>query len=614
MSCLHDGGLPLASWLSATLGQGEPNALHVALATALGVGDLVWSLNVDELIEAATDEPVQVAAYDDEVPAPGAVLLKPHGTVSRGQYIFRSDQVIRRLPPAWADRLVADCCDSDVVVIGYAGLDIDLRLVLDDALAAASAITWFAAECDRPSLLNRLPALGRQRDTFHGGTDPRALSAAFLDWADTQGLSSRISPTLRAAVTASDNRPPATLAGNLGLARGLLLERIGHRAEARRTFREQITASGPKKSLTAARHLATIDLYKRAPWTRPLLGIGDGPYAVLLPPPLRRRFDRVHVTLLSSHLGEHEAALKRVGRARNPGDSAIRLSVAKSGRFTGDLAAAIDNADAVREVESQTSHVDMLAHALFELTFAYTWAGDLDAADRTLRGFYGGVDALANVRWIAWATWQRACLAVYDNRPNDARADLVKAYDLFRSDGLAAGAAAALTVQLTSLRLLDDEAEREQVKHELSSLRNAMGWTSYTDTSIDLEEAEWARTHDDLSCAKTLYRGVIEASANRPVQQSLALLGYAEIQRAEGRDNAATADRVRQNLRGRRIRYVEAHLTVADYLADRISAQDGVDRIKQVAPALVTRSHGPARTPDDYCFGHHPEVHPLFMP
>jgi len=107
---------------------------------------------------------------------------------------------------------------------------------------------------------------------------------------------------------------------------------------------------------------------------------------------------------------------------------------------------------------------------------------------------------------------------------------------------------------------------------------------------------------------------VIKASSNRPVQLSLALLGYAETERAEGHDNAATADRVRENLRERRIRYVEANLAVADYLAGRINAQDGVDRIKEVAPALVTRTHGQARTPDDYYLGTHPDAHPPFMP
>jgi len=49
-------------------------------------------------------------------------------------------------------------------------------------------------------------------------------------------------------------------------------------------------------------------------------------------------------------------------------------------------------------------------------------------------------------------------------------------------------------------------------------------------------------------------------------------------------------------------------------LTSRISAQDGVDRIKEVAPALVTLTHGPARTPDDYCLGTHPDAHPPFMP
>lgn len=108
MQSIFDGGLPLETWLTQTLSAGEPNAVHHVLATALADGDTVWTVNVDELIEraaATANCPVIVTAFDEPEPTPRARLLKPHGTISRGRYIFRTDQVVRPLPGAWARRL-----------------------------------------------------------------------------------------------------------------------------------------------------------------------------------------------------------------------------------------------------------------------------------------------------------------------------------------------------------------------------------------------------------------------------------------------------------------------------------------------------------------------------
>lgn len=75
--------------------------------------------------------------------------------------------------------------------------------------------------------------------------------------------------------------------------------------------------------------------------------------------------------------------------------------------------------------------VDLLAHALFELSFAHTWAGDLRRAGVVIRELREGIDGLAGVRWIAWALWQRGCLAIYDNRPDDALEELSQAGSVF---------------------------------------------------------------------------------------------------------------------------------------------------------------------------------------
>ena len=49
---------------------------------------------LDECIEAVVPE-VAVSTYPDTEPAPAARILKPHGTVSRGTYLVRTDAVDR---------------------------------------------------------------------------------------------------------------------------------------------------------------------------------------------------------------------------------------------------------------------------------------------------------------------------------------------------------------------------------------------------------------------------------------------------------------------------------------------------------------------------------------
>ena len=104
MGCLAESGVDLEGWLTAGLIQGEPNFAHFVLAAALGAGAAVWTANVDTLIEQAAGglgAALSVAAYPQEDPGGASQLLKPHGSIDIGRYVFRSDQVIC---PLLADR------------------------------------------------------------------------------------------------------------------------------------------------------------------------------------------------------------------------------------------------------------------------------------------------------------------------------------------------------------------------------------------------------------------------------------------------------------------------------------------------------------------------------
>ena len=337
MRCLYEGGLDLESWLTRTLDQGEPNAVHAVLAAALEDGDTVWTVNVDELIERAAGGQVVVTAYDEEVPNPDARLLKPHGTISRGRYLFRSDQVLAPLPANWSRRLIEDCTRSHVILIGYAGRDVDLRIALDDALRDAANVTWFELRKNRRVLVESIPALARFEDPFVGSEVPAELSWDFLRWADGQHLTEAVTDEQRNTIAIAGDAQVANLQGDTRLARTLLLEKLGYRNAARRLLLPLLLPTDKKRSAKALHELRSLEFYGGSLWTKPVLALTSTRAARVLPTSQRRSFDRLHVTVLSSHEGRHDRALRRAEKAVDPDDPAILVARAKAERFAGNL-------------------------------------------------------------------------------------------------------------------------------------------------------------------------------------------------------------------------------------------------------------------------------------
>lgn len=615
MQSVSDGGLPLEAWLTETLSGGEPNAVHRILRKAIAGGDTVWTLNVDELIERAGKDPLVVSAFDDKAPESSARLLKPHGTVSRGHYIFRTDQVIRPLPSPWARRLQDDGDGHQVVVIGYAGADLDMRIALDDMLAVSADVTWFARESDRAQILGRFPSLRHGQCEFRGGADDGSLTPAFLSWADDHSLTSDLSPRLRdSAEQHAQLREPVHLPGDMRLAAALTLERVGDRKAARSGYLALMRTRPASRALQAARRVRTIDLYGGAAWTKPLLAVAASPAGPLLPRSMRGRLDRVHVTLLGSHQGDHKAAEQRARRVANPDDPAVILAPAKAARFTGRYSEAVSEAKRAEQAAAARDEIDILAHALYEQAFALTWSGQLGQARVVVNRLYSAVDGLAGIRWVAWAAWQMACLLVYANDHGTALQQLDRAETLFAADHLDAGIAAARTVRLTGLRMQGKDAEFLETERQLAAMRETTGWTTYTDCSVNIERAEFARAHDDSTTAREFYEEIIRESPDEPIHRCLALLGLAELARATRTDNTAMLRQVRDELVQRPMAYIDAHLSIAEHLAGEISFEAALTRIAAAAPELPTRTGAQASSPQDYCLGTHSQLHELYLP
>ena len=615
MQSIFDGGLPLAEWLSETLGQGRPNAVHHVLRRALDEGDTVWTMNVDELIERAWEDPPLVSAFDEAVPSPAARLLKPHGTLSRGRYIFRTDQVVRPLPTAWARRLRADAAGAHLVVVGYAGADLDMLTALDDVFARAQSIVWFACHRDRDQIVQRFPGL-RGTVRFLGGAEVDTLTPAFLDWADGEGLTAGVDPHLQElAKRPSALRDPALLPGDTRLAAALIQERAGEAKTARRAYLRLACTPPRQRALSALRRARTIDLYAGAAWTKPVFALAASPAAPVLPANWRVGLDRAHLTRLGNE-GDHKTVGRRIQRIADPKDPAVLLAVAKAARFRGHYAEATRLSSQAEQYAAERADVDLMAYSLYEQAFALTWSGQLNEARMVVNRLHSSVDGLAGVRWVAWAAWQRACLALYtEDDQDDPFEHLDQAEAIFQIDRTPTGPAAVRIVRLTALRRANADDEFEAILASIAPWRGQRGWTRYTDCSLDLEKAEFARTHTkNLTGSVVLYEKVIRHSPDEPIHRGVALLGLAEARRAAGKDNTVVLNEVRRLVGDHPIAYLAAHLCVAEYMAGQLDAETALSRIKAVAPQLPTRTRAKPRTPLDFCLGAHVDQHELFFP
>lgn len=618
MRAVAEGRLPLTEWLSRLLGAGEPNAVHHALAGAFRSGATIWTVNIDEHIEHVLgDDLGPVAAYPDSSPATTARILKPHGTLSVGEFVFRSDQVVRPLPSAWSERLATDLADAHVVLLGYRGADVDLRFPLAAALRKARTVTWYMTEEAEETTIQRFPVLEQFPHWRVGGEKPEELSGLFLDDAERDGLLAEVSPELRRQADEQTVPVVTPIRGNPVLARALIEERCGRRSDARRDYRQALRTLSRRQVTRAAEGMARIDLYTPTRLALFAYRWADSPYARLLPRSARLRLDRAHVTFLSSHEGRHDDAVRRAEKALDRADSAVLIARAKAERYRGDMVAAVKHASEVRRQAQSAGDdegsPDDLAHALFELAFVDTWTGRFARARAILTELAEGIDQLAGVRWIAWAKWQLGCLDVYANSPDDALKRLTEAQQLFKQDGMAAGEFAALSVRLTALRVCDDHTFTDQ-RAELDAFRNKPGWTEYTDASNHHEDGEWARAHADLPGARKHLETLYAASGNEPIHRVIACLSLAELARQENIDSTALRREAAEVSRRHGFAYAAAHTAIADFLAGDLSEDETMQSIAASGAELVTRTGAQAATPSDYCIGARPELHEIFFP
>jgi hypothetical protein len=581
MLALERGGADIVPWLRAVLGRGTPNAAHAVLARLAVAGARVWTVNFDTLIERAGPPWLTVCAWPDQ-PSGGEHLLKPHGTLP-GQLIVTSEQVLRGLDPAWERQVRADVAGRTVVFVGYSGRDLDFQPLWDDILQRAAGVLWFdlpdpGEQARKATMLRQVAAAGRlvfpQRPpaAWSGEANP---AWDFVMWCGERGLVDLGDDPGNDLVARMHDKVPdlayPRLQGSIPYARAATQQILGDIAAARRTYAGLLLA-GPQRR-RAAGDLVNLTLNHGGRLVGAALGAGR-----LVPPVGRVRKLRAVAhrkrTSILSNLGRHQAVLRETAKLTPDDVSTLLILRASALRMIGSLDEAAAVAEAAMRKAVRERHPNRAANAAFQRGLALIWAYRLDEAEQHLHDLQRPYAQLAATRWVAWADFVEAVLAIHRRRPEPAVRALDAGAARFRAEALLDGQISMETVRLTALRLVGDDDAFQQHRRTLESLLDPANRRGtyyarghrFTREAVTLEDAEFSRVHrGDLDAAEAGYRHV--AGSAYPVHAALGNLGLAtvQVQRGAFPSQAEVAASL-----GRRI---EARLVVAT--AERLLAPPG---------------------------------------
>lgn len=556
MLALSEAGVAIESWLSEVLGHGQPNAAHKAVAQLADHGARVWTVNFDDLIETAYASGLSRVAWPEE-PEPGAAVMKPHGTIG-GRLIVTARQVLAPLSDAWLQRLRADVTDRTVIFLGYSGRDLDFQPIWDQVLASAETVLWFdrwdggrpVDEERKRSLLHRADLRGALRFAAHAPL-PAGISRTaranpswdFVAWCMEHDLA-RIDSAMMSKLF--EEIPPIAyprLPGQPRWARPAVQGMLGDYAGARASYLH--LARRPEDRRKAITALTTSTINHGGNHVAALLA------AVTLLPPIgtaatwRETAFRKRLAIWS-RTGNHQAVLRATQSLPDDTVSTALILRAASLRITGSLDEAAATADTARRKALIEQHPVRVAHAAFQQCLALMWAERLGEASRCLTEDLEQYAAIAANRWIAWADFIAAGLAVrqaaaHSGDNTDALARFSQAETRFRAEALLDGITSVMTARLAAYRLGRQDSDFRQEHAILSdlALRGERGQRYYTKRntftaeSIIIERAEFDRVHrNQLDRAWRRYE--YAAASRYPLHAALGHLGLALIQAQRG--------------------------------------------------------------------------------
>lgn len=360
--------------------------------------------------------------------------------------------------------------------------------------------------------------------------------------------------------------PP--LIGDKLAAKAVVQGVLGDLRGTRATYREIAKQRGYRRK--AARGLGRSYLMHGGNGMAALLGA-----AVLLPPygrvgAVREQALRMRLTAWS-RTGRHKAVLRATKRLPGNPLSVYLILRSEALRITGSLDEAATTAAVARGRAREERHEVRLAHAAFQEALALLWAHRLDDVRDRLKNYLLEYAPLAGNRWMAWANFVDAGVAVHAANAGDALNghgdEALKKYEIarmrFAAEGLLDGVVSVETGQLAVYRLTGDavvyeaaltrlrelhrggksqgEEDRDEEKSRIYYTRR----NDFTDEAILNDEAEFHRcVRHDLDKAWRMYQRT--AASKYPLQRALGHLGLALIQAERGKSSSHAVAALRE--------------------------------------------------------------------
>lgn len=552
---LSQARINVDQWLGDVLGSGSPNAVHQQIGRLAQAGACVWTVNFDHLIESSVNPTLPVDAWPT-APTAEARIRKPHGTLG-ARLIATSGQVLAGLDPIWLARLQDDLRGrSTVVFIGYSGRDLDFHPHWDDVLKDIDEIIWFdLSDPETVAFKTELLPDATQRGALHlpnpsplpdWAPQDAAVSPSwdFLSWCREEGLGQPEDSLTRQLFKHLSAPPSTPLEGDLTWARPAVLGLLGdYRHERREYLKQLLRPHGDRR-----RALSSLASFAANHGGKPT-GAALNVLANTLPANDRwsgrkELARRKHLTVLN-RVGAHQKTLGVMTTLDIQPVSTYGILRAQALRMTASLDEAAEVADAAYKRALIEKHAVRIAHAAYQKCQALVWAERTEEAEHSLREELRPHAAIATSRWVAWADFIDAELAVRRDPATDNAKDAVTltrtSERRFLAEALLDGAVSAQLVRLTAFRRAADltrfDALLQQVQSTIRAGRRHQRYYTarhaFTIEAVNLDLAEIARTHrQDHETAISLYRRL--SNSRYPIHSTLGYLGLAMIDYTKG--------------------------------------------------------------------------------
>jgi hypothetical protein len=615
LSRLFDAGIDTDAVLRAVFGEGRPNALHHVIANVLAAGGAAWTTNYDECVEGVAERrgmtihAITLDEKDIECRCGLAHLCKPHGTVGGRTLVSRVEQVLEPLAEPWRHRLLEDVTDRELILIGYAGADVDLRNALEAAVTKARAATWLVLEGHGDEFERRFADLVASRRLSI--IEAKRPDQAFFAWAEARGFDQDISQTLRQELAGELPHPqlelPPLVVDRFTFAG--FMDSLGDYREARRMYRGSVWRSGHRGK--ALRNVVKTGLIHGA-WWRPLARVGLRAWTALPRLP-GQSLAYTYLLLLLEHAASHGDVLPIGQRAleRVEATPELALRTANAAKLHGDFDLAVALARDAQEIATKARDLATAAWATNTLCFTLRWQGDLDAASREARRLLEGRESLARPLWVAWGHFHLGASASLSSPPDWASAEVGLAAEQFEALREIRSVIDAYSTLAPMHRLRGEtRAAEEAIARAREHLVRWPQLEEYREEVLACEEGELARARGDLTKARALYAQV--ARSRSLFQRVLALLGLGEIQLRVGEHPSASREalQVSEQLG---LEFGIRHALVTLVVGDVIDEDEAVRQIGASTHPAPTRDDGTVGIAC-YAVGPDPGLHLIALP